>query len=589
MLALLALERAFRSHRRLGLAFALAAATTAAPASAQSLGTFHWQLAPYCNVVTVQVTQVGSTYTLDGYDTQCGGSTRAPATGMAVLNPSGTVELGLAIVTSPAATPVHVSSTIDLASLGGNWRDSLGHSGTLVFTPSGVGTGSPRPSPLAVLPVGSVTTATIADGTVGAVDINAAEVQRRVSSSCPSDELMAAVNVDGTVACRAVTASSGGDITGVMAGNGLTGGGPTGNVSLSVNFAGDGAGSTVAFANHEHMPASGFDDVGLGRGALGQNQTGGDNVAVGDSAMAANVTGIRNVAVGSGALAANVDGDFSTAVGYGALANAITSSGSNAGVGNQALGNLVDGHSNAAFGSSTLLANISGDENLGVGSFALRDTTGSNNTAAGYGALRTLTTGDGNIGVGHAAGSALTAGSNNIYLGSLGASAESATIRIGRSLQTRAYIAGVNGVTTGGASTAAVVIDNNGQLGTISSTRRMKEDIRDLEGVGPRLHQLRPVQFRYVAPFSDGSKPVQYGLIAEEVADVLPELVAYGSDGQPATVMYHVLPSLLLAEVQRLERERLRLLDRLERDRDALTTRIEHLETALQSVRHRDR
>jgi hypothetical protein len=106
-----------------GIVLVAALVAPATSVSAQSLGTYSWQLAPYCNVVTVDVTQLGSTYTLDGYDTQSGGAnSRAPLTGMAVINPNGTIEIGLTIVTSPGGTPVHVDTTIDLATLGGPWR-----------------------------------------------------------------------------------------------------------------------------------------------------------------------------------------------------------------------------------------------------------------------------------------------------------------------------------------------------------------------------------------------------------------------------------------------------------------------------------
>ena len=124
-------------------------------------------------------------------------------------------------------------------------------------------------------------------------------------------------------------------------------------------------------------------------------------------------------------------------------------------------------------------------------------------------------------------------------------------------------MAGIRGVTTAGAA-VPVLVDTDGQLGTISSSRRFKQDIADLGDVGLKLHQLRPVQFRYTSASTDAPGPLQYGLIAEEVHEVLPELVARSADGAIETVQYHVLPSLLVAEVQRLERERKALADRLE-------------------------
>jgi hypothetical protein len=116
-------------------------------------------------------------------------------------------------------------------------------------------------------------------------------------------------------------------------------------------------------------------------------------------------------------------------------------------------------------------------------------------------------------------------------------------------------VAGVSGVATGLNNAVPVLIDSNGQLGTISSSRRFKEDIHDMGGASEGLMRLRPVTFRYKKPFDDGSKPIQYGLIAEEVAEVYPDLVARSADGQIETVKYQVLDPMLLNEVQRQHAE----------------------------------
>jgi hypothetical protein len=208
--------------------------------------------------------------------------------------------------------------------------------------------------------------------------------------------------------------------------------------------------------------------------------------------------------------------------------------------GTEARGIGTDGNDNTASGAGTLVSN----------------TTGSRNTATGHLALSANTTGNNNTAVGNGAGSSATTGSNNIYIGHNGFAAEGSTIRIGTGgTQTKTFIAGISGVTTGLGGAKAVVIDSNGQLGTVSSSRRFKEDIRDMGEASQRLLRLRPVAFRYRQPYADGSKPLQYGLIAEEVAEVLPELVAYGRDGQPETVMYHILPAMLLNEVQQQHRQ----------------------------------
>ena len=177
-------------------------------------------------------------------------------------------------------------------------------------------------------------------------------------------------------------------------------------------------------------------------------------------------------------------------------------------------------------------------------------TTGNNNTAAGGGALSRATTGSNNIALGYAAGVKVTTGSNNIIIGNEGTAADLNTIRIGaQSTQTRTFVSGIRGTTiTGG---QAVVVNADGQLGVISSSRRFKEDIEPMGDASNALMQLRPVTFRYKQAEEDGSKPMQYGLIAEEVEQAMPGLVIYNSDGKPESVAYHLLPSLLLNEYQK--------------------------------------
>jgi hypothetical protein len=121
------------------LALALPAA-----AGAQSLGAYRWQLRPFCNVVTLLVTQQGAQYTLDGTDDQCGSSAKAAVRGMAFLNPGGGIGFGLTIVTVPGGNPVHVEAAIVITTLSGSWKDSLGHSGDFVFTPGAGEPGPPR-------------------------------------------------------------------------------------------------------------------------------------------------------------------------------------------------------------------------------------------------------------------------------------------------------------------------------------------------------------------------------------------------------------------------------------------------------------
>ena len=128
---------------------------------------------------------------------------------------------------------------------------------------------------------------------------------------------------------------------------------------------------------------------------------------------------------------------------------------------------------------------------------------------------------------------------------------EPSNIRIG-DMQTKTFIAGIRGVTTDAADAISVLIDSNGQLGTVSSSRRFKEDIRDMGRESERLYSLRPVTFRYEQEFAAGEKPIQFGLIAEEVAEVFPELVVYDDQGRPEAVKYRLLSTLLLNELKRM-------------------------------------
>ena len=132
-------------------------------------------------------------------------------------------------------------------------------------------------------------------------------------------------------------------------------------------------------------------------------------------------------------------------------------------------------------------------------------------------------------------------------LGNQGTATDDHVIRIG-DVQNQTFIAGISGVNVSG---VPVLVNSAGQLGVASSSRRYKEDIQDMGGDSQGLLRLRPVTFRYKQPFADGTKPIQYGLIAEEVAEVYPDLVARSADGRIETVRYQVLDSMLLNEVQR--------------------------------------
>ncbi|MGE3888532.1 MAG: hypothetical protein AB7H81_19005, partial [Vicinamibacterales bacterium] len=216
-------------------------------AAAQSLGTYRWQMQPFCNAITVTVTQVGGVYRLEGTDDQCGAATQASVVGTAFLNGNGTIGLGFTVVSTPGAAPLMVDATVSLPAVQGTWRDSAGRSGDFVPTP-GPGTGgSPRP---------------VAGG-LGLSAVDTAQLQRRIGSSCPVGQAVRVVNQDGTVVCQP-TSGGGGTITGVTAGTGLTGGGTSGTVTLNVSFAGTGGSNSAAHSDHNHSLASGGESTKVG-------------------------------------------------------------------------------------------------------------------------------------------------------------------------------------------------------------------------------------------------------------------------------------------------------------------------------------
>jgi len=314
---------------------------------------------------------------------------------------------------------------------------------------------------------------------------------------------------------------------------------------------------------------TGAGNVAVGDSALYFDTSGSEDVAVGFGALNINVTGNQNCAVGARALQDNLSGHFNTALGFGALE--VADATGNTAIGWNALSSDTTGANNVALGPTALSTNATGNSNTAIGQAALQYSTGSENTALGEGAAFN-TTGDGNTVVGRAAllnntsgnnnialgassGDSLASGDNNIYVGNHGAANESNVIRIGTSpTHTATFVAGIRGVTTGSPDAIEVMIDSNGQLGTISSSRRFKTDIRNMGDVSSKLLKLRPVTFRYKKEL-DPSGTLQYGLIAEEVEQVFPDLVAYGKDGKIETVKYHLLANLLLNEFQKQHRQ----------------------------------
>jgi hypothetical protein len=284
---------------------------------------------------------------------------------------------------------------------------------------------------------------------------------------------------------------------------------------------------------------------------------GADNVVTWFSGNGApHYKGSYNTADGFQALYDNTTGNYNTATGYQALFS--NTAASNTATGYEALSFNTTGTDNTAIGCGALTSNTTGSYNAAFGYAALEDNPkGSYNTAIGVGALWN-TTGSHNTALGYDAGSptaSVNGGSYNILIGEgVTVGGLSNTIRIGNSNQTAAYIAGIYGSTS--SSGSPVYVNSNGKLGTHTSSRRYKEDIKDMGEASSGLMKLRPVSFRYKSEYSDGPRTVQYGLIAEEVAEVYPDLVQYDPrTGQPETVYYHLVDAMLLNEVQKLQKE----------------------------------
>jgi hypothetical protein len=345
-----------------------------------------------------------------------------------------------------------------------------------------------------------------------------------------------------------------------------------GNVDLSGNITKSGIG----------LLRSEGSSLGLGLNSL-LSIGGGGNTAVGSTALLSLTTGSANTGTGYHALRSATSGSLNTALGSGALER-LTSGYGNVAVGFDALGQAIDGGNNTAVGEMAGYY-TSGSQNVAVGSMALWSSTGGDgqgsiavgygalqahpgsfhNTAVGWGAGVGLKAGYFNLMLGYFAGGKNTGGNYNVYLAYPGDSSqptEGNTIRIGNEgSQTRAFITGIRGATTGSANAIPVVIDSNGQLGTASSSRRAKTGIREIGDTTNTVMALRPVRFRYKAHASDS--PEQYGLVAEEVAEVAPDLVARNREGQVETVFYDKVNAMLLNEVQKQHRTIGALLERL--------------------------
>ena len=298
-----------------------------------------------------------------------------------------------------------------------------------------------------------------------------------------------------------------------------------------------------------------------GQSALFSLTTGGYNTAVGYFSLRSNNTSGFNTAVGAGTLLANT-GEENTAVGAGTL-----------------LSNTAGG-TNTADGAFALFSNTTGNANTADGAFALYSKTdGNGNVAIGYSALYNITTGSGNIALGSGAGLSHTTGSDNIDIGNSGGGG-GGTIRIGTTgVQTATYIAGIAGQTVG-AGGSTCYVDNDGKLGVFLSARRFKTDIADMGNASEVLLALRPVTFHY-KPELDKTGIPQFGLVAEDVAKVNPDLVTHNAKGELSTVRYEAINAMLLNEFLKEHRKVEKQGAAIAEQRTDFQTKIDRLEAII--------
>jgi len=298
-------------------------------------------------------------------------------------------------------------------------------------------------------------------------------------------------------------------------------------------------------------------NTAIGLQALFFNAGANNNAATGWRALYHNTTGTFNDAVGANALVSNVDGFSNNALGESALFRNIHASGNTA-IGDVALANNDStgkslGNSNTAVGAGALFSNTNGNSNNAVGFNALgSNTDGLFNNAVGFEAMGDNVHGVGNVAVGDSTGAGVE-GDFNIYIGAFAGPApspapvaESETIRIGDTFNTACFIGGINGVNQG-SGTAVFINTTTGQLGTQApaSSRRFKKEIKPMNQTSEAILGLKPVTFHYK---SDSKDTPQFGLIAEEVAQVNPDLIMRDEKGEIYTVRYDAVNAMLLNE-----------------------------------------
>jgi hypothetical protein len=338
--------------------------------------------------------------------------------------------------------------------------------------------------------------------------------------------------------------------------------------------------------------ATGTENTANGTFSLFGNTTGSFNTAIGGRALFSNSTGTENTANGTFALNANTDGSFNTAIGAFALANNTGSentavgvdvlfsntAGGNTGIGTHALRQNTTGFQNTAVGDGALTTNTASNFNTAIGSAALAVNTGEGNTACGNVALF-FNTGSNNTALGNGAGTNLTFGDNNIDIGYIvgGVAGESNTIRIGNSDINNTFISGISGTNSPGG--VAVFCNSDGKLGVISSSARFKEAIKPMGKASEAILALKPVSFRYKKEIDPQGMP-EFGLIAEEVEKVNPDLIIRDRKGKPQTVRYEQVNAMLLNEFLKAHHK----MEEQQKQIDALTVRLKEQDAQIQKV-----
>jgi len=300
-----------------------------------------------------------------------------------------------------------------------------------------------------------------------------------------------------------------------------------------------------------------------GTNALFSLTTGAANTAVGWSSLSTNAAGSFNTATGAGALLFNT-GDNNTAFGAAALLfNSIGTE--NTAVGAAALLENTTGSSNTAVGRSALGANTASNDNTAVGHQALLQSTGTNNS------------GGGNTAIGRAAGASIISGGGNVCIG--------AFVSAAAGENDHTYIRNINTTSVSGGGTDSVTVDlTTGLLGHATSSRRYKEDIKPMNNASETLFALKPVIFRYKKEIDKSQSP-EYGLIAEEVAEVDPNLAIKNKKGQIESVRYGAVNAMLLNEFlkeHRKNEEQEAMIARQQKQIEALTAGLQKVSAQLE-------